>query len=108
MKTRTPQAVFRCVLELDWYGKPDLNYKSEFMCLALEHAVCTGAITQLECNKAKDAISKYMRSLGSSAIMFWALDNAGHAQGSSAVEWSENAGKEFYQNWNKRPKGALK
>lgn len=108
MKPRTVQAVFRCVLELDWYGKPDLNYNSEFMCHALNHAVGVGAITALEYNRAKDAISKYMRSLGASSIMFWALYNAGHVEGVGAVGWSETAGKEFYRNWNKRPKGTLK
>lgn len=111
MKARTVQAVFRCVLKLDWYGKPNVNYNSEFMCRALDHAGGVGAITTLEYNEAKDAISKYMRSLGTSSTstMSWALYNAGHVQDPlSAVEWSENAGKEFYRNWNKRPKGALK
>lgn len=108
MKPRTVQAVFRCVLKLNWYGNTNVNYNSEFMCRALIHALNVGAITDLEYNKAKDAISQYMRSLGDSSIMFWALYNAGHLEGSGAVEWSEHAGKEFYRNWNKRPKGTVK
>ncbi len=105
---RTTQAILRRVLKLNWYGNPKVNYNSEFMCRALSHALNLGCITDLEYNKAKDAISNYMRSLGTSSIMFWALYNAGHVQGVGAVDWSEVDGKEFYRNWNKRPKGKLK
>lgn len=108
MKARTVQAIFRRVVKAGWYGNPSLNYNSEFMCHALLRAVQDDVITQHECDIAKAAIDEYISSLGDTDIMSWALYHAGHIPKGSCRDWSQNEGKEFYRNWNKRPKGILK
>lgn len=78
------------------------------MCHALLRAVQDDVITQHECDIAKAAIDKYISSLYDSAIMSWALYHAGHTPNGSSWYWSQEEGKEFYRNWNKRPKGTVK
>lgn len=97
------QKILRKVLDLGWYGS-GVDY-SEYMCHSLRNAVSQGAITQEEQVYASDRIRQYMRSLGDSVCMYWALKHAGHkpevvGQGS----WSQSQGKRFYRNWDKRPK----
>jgi hypothetical protein len=107
---RTVQGTLRAVVKAGWYGNPTTHYNSEFMCRALRRAVQDDVITEAEYHKAAAAINKYIRSLGTSSIMSWALYNAGHIPDSlsSACEWSVVEGKEFYRNWNNRPKGIVK
>lgn len=102
---RKTQAIFRAVIRAGRYG-PDRTWQSPYMCLALEKACVAEYITVEEYARACKAITRYIRALNNNRplhVMRLAL-NRGAGQDHSTYTWEQGAGRDFYWNWDKRPR----
>lgn len=99
---RKTQAIFRAVIRAGYYG-PD---QSPYMCMALGRAHNDECITPEEYARACKAITRYIRVLTNGRpckVMHIAL-NWGAGQDHSLYTWEEGAGRDFYWNWDQRPR----
>lgn len=99
---RKTQAIFRAVIRAGLYA--ERNNCEHFMCVALQSAADAGLITPEEMQRAQSAIQRYMRRLAPDVkVLRLALLRAGIDYG-GYVMWMGGAGRDFYWNWNKRPR----
>lgn len=102
---RKTQAIFRAVIRAGYYGT-DRDYRSLYMCMALGRAHNDKCITPEEYDRACKAITRYLMVLTndrSCNVMRIAL-NWGAGQDHSTYTWAHGAGRDFYWNWDKRPR----
>lgn len=102
---RKTQGIFRAVIRAGYYG-PDIGYQSSYMCMALDKARIGNCITPEECARARKAITRYIMVLGNGrllSVMRLAL-NWGAGQDHSLYAWEDGAGRDFYWNWDQRPR----
>lgn len=98
---RKNQAIFRAVIRAGMYASKPHEY---FMCISLGRAQAEGIISAEERDRAEVAIKKYMQALGSSlSVLRLALLRVGDAR-AEYDSWVSGAGREFYWNWDKRPR----
>lgn len=98
---RKTQGIFRAVIRAGLYAKqPD----EDFMCHALRKAADAGIISPEEMGRAKTAIQQYMRHLAPDVtVLRLALIRVGIDHGEYDT-WVGGAGRDFYWNWDKRPR----
>lgn len=99
------QAIFRAVIRAGYYG-PACTYQSPFMCVALRVAHADKRITPEEYAQACRAITRYIVALTNGRpvnVMRIAL-NLGAGLDHSLYTWEQGAGRDFYWNWDKRPR----
>lgn len=102
---RKTQAIFRAVIRAGYYG-PDRSWQSPYMCIALATACAHECITVEEYARACKAITRYLMALNNGRryrVMRLAL-NCGADQDHSPDTWEQGAGRDFYWNWDKRPR----
>lgn len=102
---RKNQTIFRAVIRAGYYG-PDRDYQSPYMCRALGRAHIDKCITPEEYARARKVITRYILMLSNGRllnVMRLAL-NWGAGQGYSMDTWEQGAGRDFYWNWDKRPR----
>lgn len=98
---RKPQAIFRTVIRAGLYAQ---RPGEDFMCHALRRAEDAGIISPKEMGRAKTAIQQYMRHLApDDNVLRLALLRAGIDYGGYVI-WVGGAGRDFYWNWDKRPR----
>lgn len=102
---RKTQAIFRAVIRAGYYG-PDRNYQSPYMCHALGKAHDDKCITSEEYARARKAITRYLMALanGQPCIVMRIALNWGAGQDHSLYAWEGGAGRDFYWNWDQRPR----
>lgn len=102
---RKTQAIFRAVIRAGYYG-PERDYQSPYMCMALGAAHNAKCITPEEYGRARKTIHRYIKALNNDQplnVMRIAL-NWGAGQDHSLYTWEQGAGRDFYWNWDKRPR----
>lgn len=102
---RKNQAIFRAAIRAGYYGL-DRSRQSPYMCVALCMARDAQRITSEEYVRACKAITRYIVVLTNNRqlnVMHLAL-NWGAGQDHSAYTWEQGAGRDFYWNWDKRPR----
>lgn len=102
---RKNQAIFRAVIRAGHYGT-GCDYQSPYMCMALDRAHNAKCITSEEYARACKAITRYLMALTNDReliVMRIAL-NCGAGQDHSLYTWEQGAGRDFYWNWDKRPR----
>lgn len=98
---RKTQAIFRAVIRAGLYATQP---GEDFMCHTLHDAEVAGVITLKEMERAKAAIQRYMQRLApTSTVLRLALMRAGIDYGEYDM-WVGGAGRDFYWNWDKRPR----
>lgn len=98
---RKTQAIFRAVIRAGMYASKPHEY---FMCHALRKAEDAGIISPEEMGRAKTAIQQYMRRLAPDVtVLRLALMRVGIDYGRYDM-WVDGAGRDFYWNWDKRPR----
>lgn len=98
---RKTQAIFRAVIRAGLYAQ---WLGEDFMCHALCEAEDAGIISPEEMGRAKTAIQQYMRRLAPGAtVLRLALMRVGIDCGGYDM-WVGGAGRDFYWNWDKRPR----
>lgn len=98
---REIQAIFRAVIRAGLYAKWPGKH---FMCHALREAADARIISPEEMKRAKAAIEWYMRRLAPDAtVLRRALIRVGIDYGGYDV-WVGGAGRDFYWNWDNRPR----
>lgn len=99
---RKNQTIFRAVIRAGLYA--ERNSCEYFMCVALKRAEVAGLITPEEMQRAQSAVQRYMRHLApDDTVLRLALLRAGIEYGRYDV-WVGGAGRDFYWNWDKRPR----
>lgn len=102
---RKNQTIFRAVIRAGHYGS-GRSRQSLFMCTALAKACDAECITFKEYARAYKAITRYLMALNNDRrfnVMRLAL-NFGAGQDHSPDTWEQGAGRDFYWNWDKRPR----
>lgn len=102
---RKNQAIFRAVIRAGYYG-PDLPYQSPYMCVALARANADAHITDAEYKRGCEVIKRYIVKLTGNQqlnVMRLAINWAAGGDHSSEA-WATGIGREFYWNWDKRPR----
>lgn len=99
---RKTQAIFRAVIR---GGKYDHSQREAFMCCSLQYAADADIITQGECQRAQGAIRRYMGAdtQASGCLLRLYLRDRGDERGALEM-WQAGAGRDFYWNWDKRPR----
>ena len=99
---RKTQEIFRAVIR---GGKYDHSQRQAFMCCSLQYAADADIITQGECQRAQGAICRYMGDSvqESGRVLRLYLLGRGDERG-ALEEWRAGAGRDFYWNWDKRPR----
>lgn len=98
---RKNQMIFRAVIRAGMYASKPHEY---FMCISLGRAEAEGIISAEERDRAGAAIKKYMQALATdSNVLRIALLRSGDAR-AEYVSWVGGAGRDFYWNWDKRPR----
>ena len=98
---RKTQAIFRTVIRAGLYAEQPGEH---FMCHALREAEDAGIISPEEMGRATAAIRRYMRHLAPDVnLLRLALMSVGIGYGGYDM-WVGGAGRDFYWNWDKRPR----
>lgn len=99
---RTTQAIFRAVIRA---GKYDHSRREAFMCCSLRGAFVAGIITRGECQRAQGAINRYIGTAAQKCgrVLRVYLRRRGDERGTLEM-WRAGAGRDFYWNWDKRPR----
>lgn len=104
------QDIFRRVIDRGRYNNEFFEH-SEYMCWALIHALMTDLITLDEFYDARRAIDEYIAELGAlpGSAMVDALREADFVDPEYVHldrhrEWATEHGKDFYWNWDARPR----
>lgn len=99
---RKNQTIFRAVIRANLYAQQ--AGREHYMCLSLGRAEAWGIISAEERDRAEAAIKKYMQALAPDvnvlrlALMRVGIDSGGYNM------WTGGAGRDFYWNWDKRPR----
>lgn len=101
---RKNQVIFRAVILAGYYG-PDRPHQSPYMCAALARARADEHITDAEYEHGRKVIRRYMTKLGGRQVNVMRLAINGAAVGDHSMDtWEQGAGRDFYWNWDKRPR----
>lgn len=105
---RNNQRVLRAVIESGVYGTThDLDDRAPFMCTALGKAHVAGVITFVEQVRVRNAIRDYMDSINPDCSVMRVCLKVFDYPGTKSMDanaWADAHGRDFYWNWNKRPR----